>query len=261
MTDKPSRIMKRRLNLWINLVIIALVAYIIICIFKVSVTESKKWQELANSQQLKSTVVPASRGTIYDTNDQVLAQSATVYTVYCDPQMLWNDYLDKKDERLQELQKLVADEDDADKRAGYQKKLDKAKSTDDSFADLVEFLASTLEMDTTKIEKFCTDKGSRYVIIKKNVEKTTADKIEDYLSEEGLDGIRCDPSTKRFYPQNELASNVIGHLSYDGDGIYGLESYYDDYLSGIDGRVVTATARNGTEIPVSYTHLTLPTIA
>ena len=111
MTDKPSRIMKRRLNLWINLVIIALVAYIIICIFKVSVTESKKWQELANSQQLKSTVVPASRGTIYDTNDQVLAQSATVYTVYCDPQMLWNDYLDKKDERLQELQKLVADED------------------------------------------------------------------------------------------------------------------------------------------------------
>ncbi len=252
MTDKPSRIMKRRLNLWINLVIIALVAYIIICIFKVSVTESKKWQELANSQQLKSTVVPASRGTIYDTNDQVLAQSATVYTVYCDPQMLWNDYLDKKDERLQELQKLVADEDDADKRAGYQKKLDKAKSTDDSFADLVEFLASTLEMDTTKIEKFCTDKGSRYVIIKKNVEKTTADKIEDYLSEEGLDGIRCDPSTKRFYPQNELASNVIGHLSYDGDGIYGLESYYDDYLSGIDGRVVTATARNGTEIPYRY---------
>ena len=121
MTDKPSRIMKRRLNLWINLVIIALVAYIIICIFKVSVTESKKWQELANSQQLKSTVVPASRGTIYDTNDQVLAQSATVYTVYCDPQMLWNDYLDKKDERLQELQKLVANEDDADKRAGYQK--------------------------------------------------------------------------------------------------------------------------------------------
>ena len=252
MTDKPSRIMKRRLNLWINLVIIALVAYIIICIFKVSVTESKKWQELANSQQLKSTVVPASRGTIYDTNDQVLSQSATVYTVYCDPQMLWNDYLDKKDERLQELQKLVADEDDADKRAGYQKKLDKAKSTDDSFADLVEFLASTLEMDTTKIEKFCTDKGSRYVIIKKNVEKTTADKIEDYLSEEGLDGIRCDPSTKRFYPQNELASNVIGHLSYDGDGIYGLESYYDDYLSGIDGRVVTATARNGTEIPYRY---------
>lgn len=252
MTDKPSRIMKRRLNLWINLVIIALVVYIIFCIFKVSVTESKKWQELANSQQLKSTVVPASRGTIYDANDQVLAQSATVYTVYCDPQMLWDDYLDKKDERIEELQKLVADENDADKRAEYQEKLDKAKSTDDTFDDLVEFLATTLEVDTTKIENYCTDKSSRYVIIKKNVEKTTADKIEDYLSEEGLDGIRCDPSTKRFYPQNELASNVIGHLSYDGDGIYGLEAYYDDYLSGVDGRVVTATARNGTEIPYRY---------
>ncbi len=252
MTDKPSRIMKRRLNLWINLVIIVLVVYIVFCIFRVSVTESEKWQELANSQQLRSTVVSASRGTIYDANDQVLAQSATVYTVYCDPVMLWEDYLDKKDERIEELQQLIADEDDADQRAEYQASLDEAKTTDETFDDLVQFLASTLELDTADVESYCTDEDSRYVILKRNVEKTTADEIEDYLSQEELDGIRCDPSTKRFYPQNELASNVIGHLSYDGDGIYGLEAYYDDYLSGVDGRVVTATARNGTEIPYRY---------
>lgn len=232
MTDKPSRIMKRRLNLWINLVIIVLVVYIVFCIFRVSVTESEKWQELANSQQLRSTVVSASRGTIYDANDQVLAQSATVYTVYCDPVMLWEDYLDKKDERIEELQQLIADEDDADQRAEYQASLDEAKTTDETFDDLVQFLASTLELDTADVESYCTDEDSRYVILKRNVEKTTADEIEDYLSQEELDGIRCDPSTKRFYPQNELASNVIGHLSYDGDGIYGLEAYYDDYLSG-----------------------------
>lgn len=57
MTDKPSRIMKRRLNLWINLVIIVLVVYIVFCIFRVSVTESEKWQELANSQQLRSRTI------------------------------------------------------------------------------------------------------------------------------------------------------------------------------------------------------------
>ena len=76
--------------------------------------------------------------------------------------------------------------------------------------------------------------------------------MRDYLTEEELDGVRCDPTTRRIYPQNELASNVIGHLNYDGDGIYGLEAYYDDYLAGVDGRVVTAKARNGTEIPYRY---------
>lgn len=252
MTDRPSTRMKRRLNVWVNLVIILLAVYIVFCIFKLSVTESKKWQELANSQQLKSTVVPASRGTIYDTNEQVLAQSATVYNVYCDQNMLWENYLEKRDERIEELKKLVADEDDADKKAGYQKKLDEAKSTDDTFDALVEFLATTLEIDTAGVEKKCSNEGYGYIILKKNVEKTTADKIEDYLTEQKLDGVRCEPATKRFYPQNELASNVIGHLSYDGDGIYGLEAYYDDYLSGIDGRVVTATALNGTEIPYRY---------
>lgn len=252
MIDRPSARMKRRLNIWVNLAVVIVAVYIVICIFKVSVTESKKWQELANSQQLKSTVVQASRGTIYDANDQVLAQSATVYTVYCDPQMLWQDYLDKKDERITELKKLIAEETDKDKLATYQKKLDSAKTTDESYNDLVEFLASQLEIDTLKVKTALTNQSSRYEILKKNVEKTTADKIEDYLTEEGLDGVRCDPSTKRFYPQNELAANVIGHLSYDGDGIYGLEAYYDEYLSGIDGRIVTATALNGTEIPYRY---------
>ena len=79
MTDRPTTLMKRRLNLWINLLIIVLILYIVFSIFKTSVTESDKWRELADSQQLKSTVVQASRGTIYDSTDQVLAQRYNVY--------------------------------------------------------------------------------------------------------------------------------------------------------------------------------------
>lgn len=252
MTDKPSTKMRRRLNLWVNIVVIVVVFYIIVTIFNVSVTESEKWQEIANNQQLQSTIVKASRGTIYDSNNQILAQSATDYIVFCDPVMLWNDYLNKKDNRIKELKELIADENDADQRAKYQKKLDGAKTTQESFEDLVKFLSDKLGVGTTKVEKALTNKSSRYEIIKKNVEKTVADEIDKYLTDEELDGVRCEPSTKRFYPQNSLASNVIGHLSYDGDGIYGLEAYYDNYLAGVDGRVVTATARNGTEIPYRY---------
>ncbi len=251
-SDKPDKTMISRLTKWVSLVMVAVVIYIVVCIFKVSVTESKKWQELANSQQLKSTVIPASRGAIYDSNDQVLAQSATVYTVYCDQKMLWENYINKKDENIEELKKLIAKEDDASKIAEYQKKLDNAKTSEQCFEDLVAFLAKTLQIDTLKVRSACTNENSQYEILKRNVEKTVADEIEDYLTEEELDGVRCEPSTKRFYPQNQLASNVIGHLNYDGDGIYGLEAYYDDYLSGIDGRVVTATSGMGTEIPYRY---------
>ena len=45
---------------------------------------------------------------------------------------------------------------------------------------------------------------------------------------------------------------MIGHTNYDGDGIYGLESYYNEYLSGVDGRIVTAADKYGTEIPYKY---------
>lgn len=252
MTDRPTAKMRRRLLVWTSAVILAAAVYVSVQVFATAVSESDKWRELANSQQLKSTVVQASRGTIYDSTGQVLAQSATVYTVYCDQKMLWDDYIAKKDDLIEEYKGLIAKENDSDKLEKYSEKLGNLKTSEQCFNDLVSFLAKTLEMDTGDVKKKIQNDKDRYVIIKKEVEKTVADKIENYLSEEELDGVRCDPTTKRFYPQNQMASNVIGHLNYDGDGIYGLEAYYDEYLAGVDGRVVTATARNGTEIPYKY---------
>lgn len=252
MTDSPNKIMKNRLTIYVALVVLALAVYIIIHLFTVSVTENSKWQEYANSQQVRSTVIPASRGTIFDTNGQVLAQSATVYTVYVDPVMLWDDYLDKRDQRIKELEQLIKDEGSSSKREAYQQKLASAKSTYQTFSELTSFIAKTLEVSEETVVNKCNNKKSRYEIIKKGVEKSTAKVIEEYLTDQNLDGIRCEPSSKRFYPQGALASNVIGHLNYDGDGIYGIEAYYDNELSGVDGRVISATARDGTAIPYRY---------
>ena len=251
MTDRPTTKMIRRLGC-IAVIVVLVVVYIGVQVFTTAVAESDKWQELANSQQLKSTVVQASRGTIFDSTGQVLAKSATVYTVYCDQKMLWDDFISQKDVIISDYKETLAKTKDKDKIAEYTEKLSKAKTSEECFADLVAFMSATLEIDTKDIKEKIQNDKDRYVILKKEVEKSVADKIEEYLSEEELDGIRCDPTTKRFYPQNELAANVVGHLNYDGDGIYGLEAYYEDYLAGIDGRVVTATARNGTEIPYKY---------
>ena len=252
MTDKPTTKMKKRLMVWVASFLLILVGYTSYKVFATSVSDSKQWRELADSQQLKSTTIQAARGTIVDSNNKVLAQSKTVYTVYCDQKMLWDDYVSKKDETISNLKAKIAKEKNETKRQKYQTQLDESKTSGQCFDDLVSFLSSVLEIDSATLKEKIDDKNNMYVILKKDVEKTVADKIEDYLSEEDLDGIRCDPTTKRTYPQNTLASSVIGHLNYDGNGINGLESYYDEYLAGIDGRTVTAKARNGTEIPYKY---------
>lgn len=251
MTDKPSTRMIIRLNVWLCIPVAVILIYTIAQIYNVSIKEGEKWKSIANSQQLQSTVVSASRGTIYDSNGTVLSQSATVYTVFADPQML-SDQLEQKNSRVNELKSLIADEKDAGKIAEYQKKLDDAKSGDAILGELVKFLSEKLEISTDTVKKRLTDSSSRYVILKKEVEKTLSEEIENKLTELGIDGVRCDPTTKRVYPQNSLAANVLGHTDYEGSGIYGLEAYYDDYLSGIDGRIVTAKARDGTEIPYRY---------
>ena len=243
--------MRRRLNIWLVIPFAVIFVYIIITIFNVSVKDGKKWQALANSQQLKSTSVSASRGTIYDSNGTVLAQSATVYTVYADPKMLASQ-LKEKDKKVKELKDAVATEEKEAQRAEYQKQLDSTLGSADTLDELVEYLSLELEVDTADIRGKLTDTTTQYIVLKKEVEKTLADKIEKKLTKLDIDGVRCDPTTKRIYPQNSLAANVLGHTDYDGNGIYGLEAYYDDYLAGIDGRIITAMANDGTEIPYRY---------
>ena len=107
-------------------------------------------------------------------------------------------------------------------------------------------------MSRAEIAEMTADRSVRYVIMKREVEKTEADAIEDKLSELDVDGIRCDPTTKRFYPQNSLAANIIGHTDYDGIGIYGIEKQYEEELAGVDGRIITAADKYGKEIPYKY---------
>ena len=85
--EVPGKTMQKRLTVYLMIPLALIVVYTIYQIFQVSVSEGDKWKSLANSQQVKSTVVSASRGTVYDSNGSVVAQSATVYNIYCDPQM------------------------------------------------------------------------------------------------------------------------------------------------------------------------------
>ena len=82
------------------------------------------------------------------------------------------------------------------------------------------------------------DQAHNYYIVKKEVEKPQVTMINNFLAENGIssDCVYTEQSSKRYYPNGALASNVIGFTDYTGTGVYGLEAYYDDYLRGTDGR-------------------------
>lgn len=80
--------------------------------------------------------------------------------------------------------------------------------------------------------------------IKTNVEKSVGDKIREY----GYLGVKVDEDYKRYYPYNELASKIIGFTGSDNQGIVGLEVYYDEYLTGKSGNILTVTDAKGIEL-------------
>ena len=251
MTDKPSLKMKTRLTIWLCLPVLVLLIYMIWGIWKVSIKEGAKWKELANSQQLKSTVVTASRGTMYDAKGNVLAQSATVYKIYVDPVML-KQQCDARDKRIDELEDALAEEKDPDKIEDYREQLAETKTADETFDELVEFLAVKLQLETKEVREKLSDTSSQYIVLQNEVEKTLRDEIEAKLTELHIDGVRGEPQTKRVYPQEALAAHVLGYINSEGDGVYGLEASYDDYLKGVDGRVITAKDKDGNDIPYRY---------
>lgn len=88
------------------------------------------------------------------------------------------------------------------------------------------------------------EKVSSIERIKANVDKETGDRIREY----DLAGVKVDEDFKRYYPFDTVASKVLGFTGGDNQGIIGLEVYYEKYLKGIDGTILTQTDARGIEL-------------
>ena len=108
---------------------------------------------------------------------------------------------------------------------------------------VIAVLTKELGMSEETVRKR-VEKVSSIERIKTNVEKETGDAIRSYE----LAGVKIDEDYKRYYPYNELASKVIGFTGGDNQGIIGTEVKYDEYLEGINGKILTLTDARGVEI-------------
>lgn len=184
---------------------------------QLGVFQGEELQQKAVDQQLSDTVISAKRGTIYDTNGKILAQSATVWKVVLAP-----IYFESDEERT-----IVS-----------------------------RGLAKILDMDQKKIyEK--TKESTYYAVVKRQVESDVREKILKFINtlrdEHDITGvIDLIEDYKRYYPYGDFASAVLGFTGMEGQGLEGLEYQYNSYLTGTPGRLITAKNANGTEMPFKY---------
>jgi peptidoglycan glycosyltransferase len=108
---------------------------------------------------------------------------------------------------------------------------------------VIDVLSSELGMDREKVAK-SVHKVSSMERIKTNVTKEIGDAIREY----GLDGVKIDEDSRRYYPFGNLASKVIGFTGSDNQGIIGLEVRYDEELAGEAGQILTMTDAGGIEL-------------
>jgi len=181
-------------------------------------------------EQYSSTIVlPASRGTIYDRNMKVLAMSETVETVFISPLGIKEAIdLQNKSENLKESDKV-----------------DYKNLIADNLSELLDVEKSFVLERMTKI-------NSQYEVIKKQVPEETANKVRQFIIDNRLSTmVNLEESSKRYYQYNDLASHLLGFNGTDG-GLMGLEKYYNEELSGTDGRIVKAKNAGGYDMPYKY---------
>lgn len=164
---------------------------------------------MAYIQQTLDRSVNPRRGTIYDaTGENILAISSTVETVTVNPTNISKENKEKV-----------------------------AKALSDIF---------NLDYDSTL--KRVSKRSSIETIVKK-VDKEKADELRTWLVDNNITaGINIDEDTKRYYPNNSLASQVIGFCGSDNQGLDGIEVIYEKELKGEKGKINKVIDAKGGEI-------------
>ena len=173
---------------------------------------------LAYQQQAINQIISPKRGNIYDSTGKALAISAQVDTITINPLKLKPNSKDEK--------------------AITKYKEDIAKALSDIF-----------ELEYDEILKKVNSSSNVETIVKK-VEQKKVEKLKNWMKENNISiGINIDDDTKRYYPYNAVASNLIGVAGNDNQGLSGLEASWDSVLTGTPGKLVSSKGSDKKEIP------------
>ena len=209
------------------LIVLSLILILLTClVFRIGFIQFVKgpeYKEITARQSTSSRIISAKRGNIYDANNKALALSADVDTISCNP-------------------KYVAI------YSGSDINQEKTKALKENMAKKI---AEIFGVEEETIYKKLTS-NSQYETLVSKVEQDKVDEFQAWLKEnEVTNGINIDKDTKRYYPFDNLASNVLGFCGSSGSGSDGIELSYDSVLSGTSGKLTTSISSLKTVIPDS----------
>jgi stage V sporulation protein D (sporulation-specific penicillin-binding protein) len=187
------------------------IALVVLCFRDgyIQIVKGEEYTRMAMEQQTMDQLVEAKRGDIVDRNGNKMAVSTIKYSVWIRPASVMNSERETQEAR---------DAENAEK-----------------VETMVNGLAQILGIDPQTIrDELDTDKT--LIKIAKYQERDTADAIRAWAAEENVSGVSISEETKRYYPMETMAAQVLGSVTDDNNGLSGLELYYNSYLKGVPGR-------------------------
>lgn len=171
--------------------------------------EGEKLQQMAYLQQTLNRNINPKRGTIYDSSGKVaLATSSSVETITVNPVNIPSNEKEKVATELTQLFNL-------------------------KYEDVLKKVSKKTAIET----------------IAKKVDKNQTKELRLWMETNNItSGINIDEDTKRFYPYNNLASQIIGFCGSDNQGLAGIEAKYDNELKGEKGKILKMTDAKGIDI-------------
>ncbi len=196
---------------WIILaVIVVFFAVLIANLVRITLVEGPANAEKATMSHTSQITLSARRGTIYDRNGEVIASNIEATTIYVNPK---------------EVEQPV-------NLAGV----------------LTDVLGSSSGMDYDDYYELVTKEDTSFAYIQRKADAKLAQKLKKQLEKAELLGIHYLSDTQRVYPYSDMASQIVGNVDIDGNGIAGLEMQYNELLSGVDGSASIEQGRDGTPI-------------
>ena len=110
-------------------------------------------------------------------------------------------------------------------------------------------LHNALNIDINTLLTKVNNKKVSEVLIQMQVSSEVANSIV----KQKLDGVLLSENTKRFYPYGDLATQVLGFTTIDNNGQAGIEAYYNNYLTGINGYVLNESDVKGVKLDNTLT--------
>ena len=217
MNKKPTK----RMALRSHIAFFAFCGFLLLLIgnlFWLQIINGEEYRLKAERNQLSDTIVSANRGTIYDSNMKVLAQSASAWLVYINPSKI---------------------------------------ETEEQKTMLANYFVENFELDRETVEKKLNRSTSGYEKIIGQITNEQKDALRKFITDNTKEYkinqiVGIDPDTKRYYPLGSFASTVLGFTGSEDTGRAGLELKYNTELTGQAGRIITAQNALAGDMPNDY---------